>query len=168
MMVNNDGRKTKLCRVGQWIMSQHATIQREQQFAALPAQKFHRMFAGSITFGQTIGHMHNGISADSAEKQLEDGGGRNAIHIIIRDDANGRFRHDGFGQICSALFHVLQCRGLRHQGSDCRVQESFRLIKCHTAGRHDAAENFRQFVALGNGFRKTLILQPCNPAPAAC
>ena len=110
VMVNDDGFHAEFRRMGQGIMGEHTAIQGEQQVAALLFQKFHRVFAGAIAFGQAVRHVDDGVRAHGAEKQLEDCGGGNAIDIIVADDADAGLGDDGFGQTCRALLHVLQRR----------------------------------------------------------
>ena len=76
-------------------------------------------------------------------------------------------RDDRFGQTLRALLHVLQRGGLRHEAAERWIEEGFGLVEPDAARRQDTAENFRQFVALGNRLGQAFILQARRPAPAA-
>ena len=167
MMVDDDGFHAELGGVGQRIMGKDTAIQGEQQVAALLFQKFHRVFAGAIAFGQPVGHVDDGAGAHGAKEQLEDCSGGNAIDIIVTDDPDAGLSDDCLGKSRRPLLHILQGRRLRHEAADRWIEEGFSIFKSHTARRHDAAENFRQFISFGNGLGQALILQARDPAPAA-
>jgi hypothetical protein len=98
---------------------------------------------------------------------LKDCGGGNAIDIIVADDADAGLGDDGFRQTLRALLHILQGGGLRHKTSNRWIEKGFGFVQPDAARRHDAAENFRQFVALRYCLRQAFILQARGPAPAA-
>ena len=98
---------------------------------------------------------------------MKDRRGGNAIDIVVADDADAGLGGDGFGKTYCPLLHVFQGGGLRHEASDCWVQKSFGFIKADTARSHDAAQNFRQFVALSDGLGEAFVLQARRPAPSA-
>ena len=64
---------------------------------------------------------------------------------------------NGFRKALRSLLHILQRGGLRHETSNGWIEERFRLIKTHATRRHDPAQNFWQFMALGDSLCQTLI-----------
>ncbi len=166
VVIHDDGGHAQLRRAGQRVMGHDAAVERDQKLRALSFQRRHRLLAGTIALSQAVGDMDGTVAANAAQEQLQHGGRRHAVHVIVADHADLLGPHHGLGKARGPLLHVAEGGRLRHESAQRRVEEALGLFEPHAARRQHAAKDVGQVVALRDRLGQPRVRQPRLPALA--
>ena len=111
--------------------------------------------------------MDLGVAAGSAQEAHQQGSRRQAVDIVVADDADALRLHDRIGEPAGAAVDVAQRQHLRHRLAQGGVHVQPDAFQAHRAAGQDAAQDFRQIVAFGDRQRLAVVRQAGMPGAAA-
>ena len=151
--------------MGDRIVAGRAAIERDDQRCARVDQLVDRRDIGAIALEDPVGDVDLRIEPEMPQVTRHQCAGTGSVDIVVAEQGDALVVGDRRRQARRQDIHVGERRGIRHQGTDRRREESLGLLGGHAASCHDARKDFGQPAALADHRSSTggAEIEPVQP-----
>ena len=172
MVVHDHNVDAAFCRNFKRFETGRSAVHRDDQARAVIDERGNGFGVRPIAFGDAVGDVDarlQPVAGQEAVKQRRRGG---AIDVIVAENRDALACGDGARQPLRRLVHIGQRRWIGAQRADRRIEHIRHLVERNVARGQQAADDFREIVALSDGraevgLRGGKPLHPLEPARGA-
>ena len=133
MMIDDHDIDAASLRPIKCLQAGRAAIDGDNQCGASIGKAVNRLGIGAVTLEQPVRDVDPRRQLLASQKSIQQGRRSSSIDIIITEDSDRFLSFYGIGNPASSSVHIGECRWIRHQPADGRIEEIRGLLPGHTA-----------------------------------